>query len=170
MLADPLHAHAAPADVAYTKTVKGRDEVAQRRGGLTSRQRSILIMLDGQKSVDALGGLMPADQVRAILGELCALGLIAPASEKPAPTPAPAADEGRLAPVKDMMRRTAMTCLGPMAAELVRQIDAANDESGLQRALAHWHMAMQASKYGKDVAEQHLASIRASLQEVFAAH
>lgn len=174
MLAHSSHASSPLADVIYAKTPKGRDEVAQRRGGLSSRQRSILIVLDGQKRVDSLTGLMPAAQVQAILDELAALELIAPASAPDPSTTVTAAlppvrsiDDTRLALVRAMMTRTAETYLGPMAAELIRQIQAANDEISLQRALAHWHMAMQASKYGKDVAETHLALIRASLEDVF---
>lgn len=170
MLVHSFHAAPPLADVIYAKTPQGRDEVAQRRGGLSSRQRSILIVLDGEKRVDSLLGLMPAAQVQAILDELAALGLIAPVSgpEPSAVTPAPVRriDDARLAQVKHMMTGTAETYLGPMAAELIRQVQAADDETGLQRALAHWHMAMQASKYGREVAESHLALIRASLEDV----
>ena len=38
----------------FTKTSKGRLEITQRSGELSSRQRSILIMLDGSKKLDAL--------------------------------------------------------------------------------------------------------------------
>jgi hypothetical protein len=170
MLAHSFHAPSPLADVIYAKTLKGRDEVAQRRGGLSSRQRSILIVLDGEKRVDSLLGLMPAAQVQAILDELAALGLIAPVSgpEPSAVTLVPVRriDEARVAQVKHMMTGSAETYLGPMAAELIRQVQTADDETGLQRALAHWHMAMQASKYGREVAESHLALIRANLEDV----
>lgn len=172
MLAHSFHPALPLADIIYAKTAKGRDEVAQRRGGLSSRHRSILIVLDGEKRVDSLLGLMPAAQVQTILDELAALGLIAAVSspEPPAATlpPVRQIDDARLAQVKHMMTGTAETYLGPMAAELIRQVQAADDDIGLQRALAHWHMAMQASKFGREVAESHLALIRASLEDVLA--
>lgn len=173
MLAQSFHAAPSLADVIYAKTPEGRDEVAQRRCGLSSRQRSILIVLDGERRVDSLLGLMPAAQVQAILDELAALGLIAPATGLAPSTAVSSAlppvrriDHARLAQVRQMMTGTAETYLGPMAAELIRQVQSADDEIGLQRALAHWHMAMQASKYGREVAESHLALIRASLEDL----
>lgn len=145
----------------YAKTDKGRAEVAQRSAGLTARQRQILIMADGHKPAAALNALMPSAQVDAILVELAGLALIAPVVEYVA---APV-DATRLAPAKAMMIATATDYLGPLATELMRQIEAATDEAQLLRALGHWHMAMQASKFGKDVAQTHLETIKASLHQ-----
>ena len=171
MFADPFTAMSALADVVYAKTAHGRLEVAERSAGLGARQRSVLIMLDGRKTVGALAGLMPAAQLSGILEELVERGLVAPASAAtpaaaaaPASAPAPSSDDARLAPVKRMMIRTADTYLGLIAADLVRQIGAARDEHQLQRAIGHWHMAMQESKYGREVVEQQLALIKAALQ------
>ena len=57
----------------YAKTEKGRNEIARRQLGLTGRQRTLLILLDGRKPCSALDGMMPADQVALIVGELLAL-------------------------------------------------------------------------------------------------
>ncbi|WP_137176120.1 hypothetical protein [Massilia sp. HP4] len=161
MLAEPSTVVAALADVVYAKTAQGRLEVARRSAGLGARQRSVLIMLDGHKTAGALATLMPAAQLTRILVELVELGLIAPVT---ASGTAPANDDARLAPVKAMMIRTAETCLGLIAADLVRQIGAAGDEHQLQRAIGHWHMAMQDSKYGREVVATHLELIKAALQ------
>ncbi len=161
MLADSSPILPAPADVVYAKTELGRQEVACRSAGLGARERSVLIMLDGRKTAAALAALMPGAQLARILDELEALGLIAPASGA-----APSDDWARLAPVREMLVRSAETCLGPIAAELVRQIGAAGNEHQLQRAIAHWHMAMRDSKHGKDVVEAQLAQVRASLQSL----
>lgn len=163
LLAEPLTAVPVSADVVYTKTAQGRLEVARRSAGLGARQRSVLIMLDGHKSAGALATLMPMAQLARILDELAGLGLIAPAADT-APVPTAASDDARLAPVKAMLIRTAETYLGLIAADLVRQIGAARDEHQLQRAIGHWHMAMQDSKYGREVVESHLALIKAALQ------
>jgi len=68
-----------------------------------------------------------------------------------------------------MLIRTADTYLGLMAAESNRKVEAARDESELQRAIGHWHMAMRASKYGKDVADAHLELVKAELHALAAA-
>lgn len=156
MLAEPPIATPAFIDIVYAKTAQGRLEIVQRSAGLGARQRSVLIMLDGHKPAGELAALMPAPQLARILDELSALGLIATAAET-------SNDAARLAPVKAMLVRTAETYLGLIAADLVRQIDAVNDEHGLQRAIGHWHMAMQDSKYGREVVDAQLALVKASL-------
>ena len=159
MLADPSADLSTLADVVYAKTAQGRLEVVQRSAGLGARQRSVLIMLDGRKSAFALAALLPAAHLAPILDELVERGLIAVANTAAAP------DDGtRLAPVKAMLIRTAETYLGLIAADLVRQIGAASDEHQLQRAIGHWHMAMQESKYGREVVEAQLALVKAALQ------
>lgn len=157
MLAEPPTPTSGFSDLVYAKTARGREEVAQRSAGLGARQRSVLIMLDGHKTAAALSALMPAAQLAGILDELLDRGLIAPAVEAP--------DIGaRLAPVKAMLVSTAQTYLGLIAADLVRQIGAARDEHQLQRAIGQWHMAMQDSKYGREVVEAQLARVKAALQ------
>lgn len=51
----------------FTKTQKGRDEVVQRRAGLNTRQRSVLIMLDGIKRLDKLMSPIPKDELSHIV-------------------------------------------------------------------------------------------------------
>lgn len=170
------------ADLVYAKTDAGRAELAQRSAKLGARQRSVLIMIDGQKSCAALAALAPQQQLGLILAELEALGFVAPvrpappapvaAAAQPArvpaaapPTPAASAiDPVLLANAKRMLTATAETYLGLLSAEVVRKVQAAADEEQLLRALGHWHMAMQASKHGRDAAATCLAQIKASLR------
>jgi len=76
----------------YRKTDAGRAEVSQRRAGLSMATRQLLILVNGQDSVQALmeKGL---GEVRTALDSLLALGLIEPlpvAAPKPAPVGSPA--------------------------------------------------------------------------------
>jgi len=180
-------------DRVYAKTEKGRAEVAQRTARLDARARSTLIMLDGQKRCAALSGLLPMAALAPIIGQLEELGLIravaAPSDRAsaaaipvpaqaytlapgpaasimaaPIPAPAPLPEPAHLAQAKATMIHTAETYLGLLAADVVRQVKSAEGKEQLQRALAHWHMAMQASKHGREVAAQHLQQIKASLQ------
>ena len=64
-----------------------------------------------------------------------------------------------------MMTESAEAYLGLMAADLVRRIQKAGDEAQLQSVLGHWHMAMRESKYGRAVAGERLAQIRACFQQ-----
>ncbi|NRR33685.1 hypothetical protein HSX11_26250 [Oxalobacteraceae bacterium] len=160
----------------YIKTSKGRAEVESRAAGLNSRQRSTLIMLDGQKRLDAIPALPPQPELEAIIAALLEMELIAPqapistsqahavtpAHAKAAPTTALApVDTARMLRIKSMMVESAEAYLGLMAADLVRRIRLAGDEAQLQSVLGHWHMAMCESKYGRAVAGEQLAQIKA---------
>lgn len=88
----------------------------------------------------------------------------APATARVPATARAAIDPGLLANAKRTMIASAETYLGLLAAEVVRQVDAAGDEDQLLRALGHWHMAMQASKHGREVAVTYLEQIKAGLR------
>lgn len=155
-------------DLVFAKTPKGRSEVEQRGAGLNGKQRSILIVLDGQKRLGAIGTLLPQQELARILTVLVELGLIAPVADEavslPAADPAPPVDSARLARIKTMMTGSAETYLGMMASEVVRRVEQASDETQLLSVLGHWHMAMRESKYGRDVAGIHLEQIKASFR------
>jgi hypothetical protein len=156
---------AVPRDAVYAKTATGRGEVIQRRMGLSRRQRSVLILLDGQRSCAALAAMMPGGEVADIVTALLALDLIVPCAT---PADAPAddvahADEG-IAAIKAYMVQAAQTCLGLLAAEVVDRIERAHDASRLRGVVGHWHMALQASKHGRATAAEHLGRVRTALR------
>lgn len=168
MLAESISPHV-DAGLVYTKTDGGRAELAQRSAGLGARQRSVLIMIDGQKPCSALAGLAPPERLAGILAELEALGMIvaarAPASaasKMSAPKKA-GIDPTLLSNAKRLLIATAETYLGLLSADVVRKVQAAADEEQLLRALGQWHMAMQASRQGRTVAHTYLDQIKASL-------
>lgn len=64
----------------YTKTDKGRDEIATRQHRLPARLRTVLLMIDGQRSFEDLAsGLGLADLTADNLAILLQGGFIAPA-------------------------------------------------------------------------------------------
>jgi hypothetical protein len=148
-------------ETVFIKTPKGRAEVAARSAGLKSRQRTLLIMLDGQKRLRDIAGLSPSELGESI-GHLLALDLVAPSGSTEAPAAAlPEPASARLADIKSLMTDSANTYLGLMAAEVVRRVQGARDEAALLSVVGHWHMAMRDSKYGRDAAETCLEHIRA---------
>jgi len=186
MLAEQNHAPSLSADLVYVKTDKGRAEITQRSNGLDRRQRSLLIMLDGHKSNTTLAALLPGEPVETMLQALLALALVTPVAlataVRPAPSAALATDTAHSAPtapairidaqcldeVKAMLIESARNCLGLLAADVVRQVESADDGDQLLRCIGHWHMAMQASKRGKDVAHAQLEHIKRSLRAAVA--
>ncbi|WP_305823156.1 hypothetical protein [Massilia brevitalea] len=136
-----------PPERIYAKTGKGRAEVAHRSAMLGARERSILIILDGQKPCAALSELLPMTVLAPILERLDKLELIraltlpsdrgaataelAPAAALPPaePLPAPAvsvdaalaaAAPVHLAQARATMIATAERFLGLLAADVVR--------------------------------------------------
>ena len=160
-----LPAHVLPRiDLVYTKTATGRQEVEQRSAALNARQRAALIMLDGQRDATALTRLMPVAEATTVLAALLALGLIAaPAAVAavPVPVPQPAA----LAAIKADLISAAEAHLGVMASDIVARVRQADDASQLLRLLGRWHMAMQESRHGRDVASSLLDKTRTTLQQ-----
>lgn len=60
-----------------TKTDKGRHEIARRTGVLTAVQRRLLIVVDGQRSVNDLGAFVRVGELEDALCHLLALELVA---------------------------------------------------------------------------------------------
>jgi hypothetical protein len=156
----------------FGKTAAGRAEVGQRSAGLTARQRSVLIMLDGQKSLAEIGPLVGEDEMLAAVEGLLRKGLVgissAPASvakpEAPALSPrAAGVGAAAFAAARDLMAAAARKHLGLLAADLVRRIEHAKDESQLAGVIGLWHVSIRESKTGKPCAEDLLAEARALL-------
>ena len=167
-------------DAVFAKTAKGRGEVNARGMGLSGRQRTVLIMLDGQRSCAALAAMMPEGQVAGIVTELLALDLIAPCAgaagapapaAAPLPAPADVPDAGApqadadVAAIKAYMVQAAQTYLGLLAAEVVERIEGAHDAARLRGVVGHWHLALQASKHGRETAAAHIEYVRTGLRD-----
>ena len=63
-------------DAIFRKTEKGQEEIKTRSAGLNPRQRRILILIDGQKSVSQLRELAATDDLTHVLSTMEELGLI----------------------------------------------------------------------------------------------
>lgn len=63
------------------KTSLGRQEVASRSGALDGVQRRLLILVDGQRTVNELGAFVRVGELDGALARLLALRLVAPEGE-----------------------------------------------------------------------------------------
>lgn len=165
----------------FGKTAAGRAEVGQRGAGLTARQRSVLILLDGQKSLAEIETWLGENEMLEAVEGLLRKGLVGIVSA-PAPAAAPAAKPAA-APVaasapaprvaaagaaalmaaRELMAGAARKHLGLLAADLVRRIEHAKDENQLAGVIGLWHVSIRESKTGKPCAEGLLAEARALL-------
>ncbi|MYN03913.1 hypothetical protein GTP41_17605 [Pseudoduganella sp. DS3] len=163
----------------FGKTEAGRAEVAQRNAGLTARQRSVLILLDGQRALGEIDTWLGEDEmlesVEALLRKgLAGIASAPPAVARPAP-PEPAPEAVPMAPLaappasptlsaaRELMAAAARKHLGLLAADLVRRIEQAKDEGQLAGIIGLWHVSLRESKTGKPCAEGLLEEARALL-------
>lgn len=169
----------------FGKTEAGRAEVGQRGAGLSARQRSVLILLDGLKPLGEISTwLAEEDMLEAVENLLCkglagvvaappsARGAPAAPPQSPPSPPAPAASpagppasapSAALAAARELMAAAARKHLGLLAADLVRRIEHASDEGQLAGVIGLWHVSLRESKTGKPCAEGLLAQARALL-------
>ncbi len=157
--------------VVFTKTQKGHDEITSKAGGLTPRQRRVLIFIDGKRSVDDLRGMLQADDLQHTLGMLeedgyIAVGSVVTAQGKVAAPAAPlpsvtafgelpaAPDPLRMQQARNFMVNTLNTFVGSLgASSLIERITDAEGHSGLRALYDEWYHAMVMSREGKREAE-----------------
>ena len=163
--------------VVFAKTPKGQEEVVAKSGGLTPRQRRVLIMVDGKRSVEELRSMLLADDLQNTLGLLEELELIAVTSAAGAPVAAtqslppitafselPAdADPLRLQMARNFMVNTVNTFVGALgSSSLLDRLARADGHDGLRALYDEWYHAIVSSRDGRREAE----ALRSKLLQV----
>lgn len=133
--------------IVFSKTDQGREAMSSRPAGLGPRLRSLLIMVDGKRSVGELDKLLGSDGAAApLLEQLIAEGWIE--SQTPAAPPvlnavvdaapvaaAPAADVLPFADARRLVVRFVNDRLGPMGETLAIRIEGCKTPADLQAVL-----------------------------------
>jgi len=163
--------------VAFAKTAKGHDEISTKAGGLTPRQRRVLIMIDGKRTVDDLRGMLQADDLQHTLGLLEEDGFIEVASDTAqagvpaAPLPSITAfgelpetpDPVRLQQARNFMMNTLNAFVGALGtSSLLDKIENSPGHPELRGLYDEWYHAIVMSREGKREAE----SLRSKLLAV----
>ncbi|HXE38768.1 MAG TPA: hypothetical protein VN639_09845 [Azonexus sp.] len=160
--------------VAFAKTPKGQDEITTKAGGLTPRQRRVLIMIDGKRTVDELRGMLQADDLQHTLGLLEEDGYIEVAGDTAqisAPLPSITAfdelpatpDPVRMQQARNFMMNTLNAFVGALGtSSLLDKIENAQDHGTLRQLYDEWYHAIVMSREGKREAE----SLRSKLLAV----
>ncbi|WP_265947930.1 hypothetical protein [Dechloromonas sp. A34] len=154
--------------VAFAKTPKGQDEISTKAGGLTPRQRRVLIMIDGKRTVDELRSMLQADDLQHTLGLLEEDGYIEVASDTgkagtpPAQLPSITAfgelpatpDPIRMQHARNFMMNTLNAFVGALGtSSLLDKIENAQDHGTLRHLYDEWYHAIVMSREGKREAE-----------------
>lgn len=126
-------------DTVFRKTPRGQEAIATRAHGLVGRMRSLLILVDGQRTQSALGTLAAGfGDVVQMLTDLQAAGFIGPVPGGvvvPASTVAPGSPAVRLAQAKAFATRSLMQTLGPTSDALCLRIEAARNRAEFVEAI-----------------------------------
>jgi hypothetical protein len=155
----------------FAKTPKGQEEIGSKAGGLTPRQRRVLIMVDGKRTVDELRAMLQADDLQHTLGLLEEDGFIqitalingsvrtlaADATLPPITAFADlpeAHDALRLQQARNFMMNTLNVFVGSLgASSLLERIENARGHEGLRSLYDEWYHAIVMSREGKREAE-----------------
>ncbi len=161
----------------FVKTAKGHAEIAQRRHGLNPRQRHVLIVMDGSRSLETIAAMLPTAELEEIVCFLASEHFIVNAEdgarqqsaqqgqarESAPPQQGLIQDTETLRGVKDFMTITTQTYMGLLGADLIQRIERARDAGQLLAVVGHWHMALHASKQGGRFAQPYLEQVRKAL-------
>lgn len=117
-------------DSIYRKTARGTEALAVRQGGLTPRQRSLLILVDGRRDGQELATLGAAcGDVAELMQALLAEGYVEPVAAAPAPAEARRSGSGAasltLAQARSQAVRRLTDMLGPNATDLCLRLESA---------------------------------------------
>ncbi|HEX6734886.1 MAG TPA: hypothetical protein VF096_08725 [Azonexus sp.] len=160
--------------VIFAKTARGQEEVTARSAGLTPRQRRVLIMIDGKRTVDELREMLQADDLQHTLGLLEEDGHIAVAGLKeetsgtlqPAPPdslpsitafrplPEPP-DSAEMEMARNFIMNSLRTFCGPYAhLDIVERTSTAKSHEELRQQFDPWLHAVMQTRDGKRRAEE----------------
>lgn len=159
--------------VVFTKTPKGQEELTARTGGLTPRQRRVLIMVDGKRTVDELREMLQTDDLQHTLGLLEEDGFIevaglkdkkgvvqvAPNEALPAinafrPIPNPP-NKDEMEKARHFIENTLKTFCGPFAhLHIVEAVYAAKSHEELRWQFDPWFNAIVQTREGRRRAEE----------------
>ncbi|MFO1195115.1 MAG: hypothetical protein U1F00_23600 [Rhodoferax sp.] len=166
--------------IVFRKSALGTQAIATRQPPLPPRLRALLIMVDGLRTVQALGSFVAAPaSAGALLSELERLGLVEraagggasggsqPAPElvqappPPAQAQAQAAGGGTTVPLAEVRRhavRTLLDLLGPAAEPLCVRIEAAGDWAAFVESVKRVRESVRGMR-GPEAANRYTESI-----------
>lgn len=148
----------------FVKTPKGIDEMTSRAAGLTPRVRRVLIMLDGQRTVEDIRAMALVEDLSHALGLLEASGFI----EKPGKPSTTAADSGlafrdipdipepkELDMAKNFIMNSLRTFCGPSThLSIIEAAFAARTHEELREQFAPWLDAIIETRDGRRRSEE----------------
>lgn len=154
----------------YEKTASGIDEITGNQRRLNPRQRQVLILIDGKRTLDEIAQCLPRLPVTDIMEELASQDFIqdparprttAHRIEAASNTPEISAEQ--LAETKSILISSTTEYLGLMGRTMAEQISTASSYEQLKACISRWHMAIRESKGGRMIADELMSKVQMTL-------
>lgn len=148
----------------YQKSALGMQEIFSSERSLSTRERQVLVLIDGKRSTEELEGFFDKKQLRETLAKLEQLGFTQPLDALTSVPHLPnyatnyiADSRITLSPeqmdsIKQILINGADDYLGIMGRGLKEKIQTTTDFKKLRNFISLWHMAMRESKLGRESA------------------
>jgi hypothetical protein len=156
----------------YEKTASGINEIAGTDRQLAPKQRQVLILIDGKRSLEDIVNSLPRLPVADIIQELEKLGFILnPKASKafnpkllstPNDTPLIISEE-KMAETKNLLISSTTEHLGLMGRTMNEQIQSATSYEQLRTCISRWHMAIRETKGGRMIADELMSKVQMTL-------
>ncbi len=154
----------------YEKTASGIDEITGNQRRLNPKQRQVLILIDGKRTLNEIAQSLPRLTVVEIIEELAAQGFIQdPNRPKTIPhvieaalsTPEISAEQ--MAATKNILISSTTEYLGLMGRTMSEQISTASSYEQLKACISRWHMAIRETKGGRMMADELMSKVQMTL-------
>lgn len=156
----------------YEKTASGINEIAGTDRQLGPKQRQVLILIDGRRSLEEIANSLPRLVVADIIQELEAQGFILNPKASKAFTPTIVASqndapliisEEKMVETKNLLITSSTEHLGLMGRTMTEQIQSATSYEQLRTCISRWHMAIRETKGGRMIADELMSKVQMTL-------
>ena len=146
--------------IVYEKTAQGQEEIQTRKLNLPQKLRTLLIVVDGQKTLGHIvNQFSPMGNVAELLSELDKKGLIAKRGDVYAPgTFSPDETLRRMNLAKNFMVNTVTDAVGPMGSSLIETLKNCDTLSELRRHFDNYLYVISSGR-GKSTAKEYEAEL-----------
>jgi len=150
-------------DFVPKRTSQGDESLSLGDARVNGRQRQLLRLVDGSRSLAQIGVMLPGRDLRAELPALMAMGLLDAPAHKAAPVVVADTLPTGWADAMQFMKHKATDSLGVMAHSIILLLEKVRDSAAAKSAVARWHMALRESRSGREEADAHLRVVTAML-------
>ncbi|OAM52801.1 hypothetical protein A7981_05005 [Methylovorus sp. MM2] len=162
--------------VIYKKSDMGLAEISAAKRTLNARQRQVLILIDGQRTLEHLENYLKTSDVASIAQALESLGYIKRTEDIVLPHAEPIAqilppepdihlDNAQMENIKHIVASSADEHLGIMGRSIKKDILDAANHIEIKACVSQWHMAMRESKSGRLLASELMEHVQTIITE-----